>query len=87
LTRTVRSFGGEIAVQPPAVFYPVPPSQTFRLFREPGLRLPRATRIVHWVASNHRALGAAGPAQLCAGRGLFHRLASDVATRAAARAA
>jgi hypothetical protein len=87
LTRVVRASADDVAVQPPEAFYPVPPSQSFRLFREPGLALAPETRLVHWVASNHRALERAEPAELLAGRGLFHRLAGRAVAELAAQGA
>lgn len=69
-----------VTVVPPAVLYWVPPSQSFRLFREPTLTPPAEGLLVHYVASNHRRelaeLAAHGPAGLR--RSLVRALAEAV---------
>lgn len=43
-------------VAPEQVLYPVPPSESHRFFDDRTLTLPDCAALVHYVASNHRAL-------------------------------
>jgi len=45
-----------VSVLPPAVFYCVPPSHSFRFFTGPSFDLPAESRLIHFVHSNHRRL-------------------------------
>lgn len=70
-----------VRVLPPDVLYFVPPSQSFRFFRDPALALPDSALLIHYVSSNHRreltAIARDGLAAVPPS--LFRKLASAVA--------
>jgi Glycosyltransferase sugar-binding region containing DXD motif len=76
-----------VSVLPPAVFYCVPPSHSFRFFSGPSFDLPEESRLIHFVHSNHRRLLAridAAEALRRRGRSTFFRLAAPVVEAARA---
>lgn len=86
VTEVVRRDASDVAVLPPAAFYGVPPSYSFRFFTGGAPALSPDTRILHVVSSNHRALlGSLDEPTIRArtGRGIYYRAAADVAARAA----
>jgi Glycosyltransferase sugar-binding region containing DXD motif len=81
VTEIARRHPTAATLLPPDVLYFVPPSQSFRFFREAALQLPPRALLIHYVSSNHRreleliardGLAAIPPS-------LFRKLASAVA--------
>ncbi|MCA9680424.1 MAG: hypothetical protein KC464_35670, partial [Myxococcales bacterium] len=87
ISELVRADARDVTVLPPAAFYVVPPSYSFRFFTGGPLRLPDATRVLHVVSSNHGALlGALDEDTLRrrATRGTYYALGAAIAERARA---
>lgn len=53
---TARAAPHTVTVVPADVLYAVPPGESYRFFDDRTLRLPAASRLVHYVSSNHREL-------------------------------
>lgn len=77
-------------VVPPSRFYAVPPSQSYRYFEDTRFELPIDAQVIHYVASNHRALLAglrADDPRFGNRSGLFWRHGRRVQSQVAAGAA
>ena len=87
ISEVVAAGADDVCVLPPAAFYAVPPSYSFRFFTGGARPLPPAVRVLHVVASNHgKLLGGLDRATVAARaqRGSYYALADAVATRAGA---
>lgn len=81
VTEIARQLPGAVTLLPPDVLYFVPPSQSFRFFRDAELQLPPRALLVHYVSSNHRRelQAIARDGLVAVSPSLFRKLASAVA--------
>lgn len=70
-----------VRLLPPELLYFVPPSQSFRFFRDRALELPAQALLIHYVSSNHRRelAAIARDGLVAVPPSLFRNLASAVA--------
>lgn len=80
VTEVARQRPETVELLPPEHLYFVPPSQSFRFFRDARLALPPQALLLHYVSSNHRrelqAIARAGLAALPPS--LFRRIATEI---------
>ncbi|MCE9580166.1 MAG: hypothetical protein K8W52_44025 [Deltaproteobacteria bacterium] len=86
ITEVARANRRDLAILPPAAFYAVPPSYSFRFFDGGPFAIPAEARVLHVVSSNHAALlGALEPevVRRRATRGTYYQVAEAIGARVA----
>lgn len=85
VTEVARAHPADVRVLPPVAFYAIAPSYSFRFFRGGPRAIDPATRVLHVVSSNHRALLDALEPPLVRARaraGVYYQVAATMAEAA-----
>jgi len=87
ISEVARADRRDVTILPSETFYVVPPSYSFRFFTGGAWPIPDATRLLHVVSSNHRALLDGldeATVRHRAPDGVYYALAAELATHARA---